>query len=171
MLAAVNEPFPDPRIPLGSRAEVLGRYLGYFRARVLAKVESLPDDELRRSRLPSGWTPLELLKHLAHTERRWLEWRFEGRDISDPWGDGDRWHVEDGETVEDLKAALRAQGERSHAIIGANDLQQVGAPGPGWDGADPATLERVVLHLIQEYARHLGHLDIVAELAGGELGE
>ena len=38
------------------------------------------------------------------------------------------------------------------------------------DGAPPATLERVLFHLLQEYARHLGHLDIVAELAGGPVG-
>ncbi|MGY4682759.1 mycothiol transferase [Micromonospora aurantiaca (nom. illeg.)] len=45
------------------------------------------------------------------------------------------------------------------------------APGERWDGADPASLERVLFHLVQEYARHLGHLDIVAELAGGPTGE
>jgi len=39
-------------------------------------------------------------------------------------------------------------------------------PGERWEGADPATLERVLFHLLQEYARHVGHLDIVAELAG-----
>jgi hypothetical protein len=43
----------------------------------------------------------------------------------------------------------------------------VGQPGDRWDGADPATLERVLFHLLQEYARHLGHLDIVTELATG----
>ena len=48
--------------------------------------------ELRSSRLPSGWTPLELVKHLRYVELRWLEWGFEGRDVGDPWGDreGDR---------------------------------------------------------------------------------
>jgi hypothetical protein len=47
----------------------------------------------------------------------------------------------------------------------------VGQPGERWDGADPATLERVLFHLLQEYARHVGHLDIVAELATGTSGE
>ena len=45
----------------------------------MSKLEALPDGELRRSRLPSGWTPIELIKHLAHDELRWLEGRFEGR--------------------------------------------------------------------------------------------
>jgi hypothetical protein len=39
------------------------------------------------------------------------------------------------------------------------------------DGADPAPLERILFHLLQEYARHVGHLDIVSELAGGQTGE
>ena len=53
----------------------------------------------------------------------------------------------------------------------SHDLDEVGQPGPRLDGAEPATLERILLHLVQEYARHLGHLDIVAELAGGTVGE
>ena len=52
-------PFPEPTAPAGSRAEVFLRYLDYFRDRVAAKLRELPDGELRRSRLPSGWTPVE----------------------------------------------------------------------------------------------------------------
>jgi hypothetical protein len=47
----------------------------------------------------------------------------------------------------------------------------VGKPGERWNGADPATLERVLFHLLQEYARHLGHLDIVTERAVGLAAE
>jgi len=47
----------------------------------------------------------------------------------------------------------------------------VGQPGERWDGADPATLERVLFHVVQEYARHLGQLDIVVELATGRSEE
>ncbi len=43
----------------------------------------------------------------------------------------------------------------------------MGKPGERWDGADPPTLDWVLFHLLQEYARHLGHLDIVTELATG----
>src|SRR5438067_1434170 len=53
---------PFPTDPATERAEVFLRYLDYFRETVMAKTVALPDDELRRSRLPSGWTPLELLK-------------------------------------------------------------------------------------------------------------
>jgi hypothetical protein len=128
---------------------------------------------LRTSRLASGWTPIQLLNHLIHVERRWLEWGFEGRDVGDPWGDrdGDRWSVGPQETAATLLADLDAQGARSRAIIEARRLDEVGQPGERWDGADPATLERVLFHLLQEYARHVGHLDIVTELATGAAGE
>jgi uncharacterized damage-inducible protein DinB len=173
MLAAVSLPFPEPTTPVPSRAEVFVGYLDYFRSRVADKVEGLPPGEARRSRLPSGWTPAALLRHLTYVELRWLEWGFEGRAVAEPWGDrrDDRWHVPAEVGLGDLVAALRAQGARSAAVIRSNDLDAVGAPSPRWDGADPPTLERVLFHLVQEYARHLGQLDIVAELAGGPLGE
>ncbi|WP_422741144.1 DUF664 domain-containing protein [Micromonospora sp. WMMD754] len=166
-------PFPAPTTPASGRDEVFLGYLDFFRETLLSKVDALPDDEVRRSRLPSGWTPLELLKHLRYVELRWIEWGFEGNQIAEPWGDrrGDRWHVAPDETRDSLTASLRAQGAHTASVVASNDLTTVGAPGPRWDGAAPATLERVLFHLVQEYARHLGHLDVVAELAAGPLGE
>lgn len=165
--------FPSPTVPAASRTEVHLRYLDYFRAVLLAKLEGLPQEELRSSRLPSGWTPLELLKHLTNVEARWLEWGFEGRDMGDPWGDqrDGRWHVPADESVADLVDALQAQGVRSRAVVAAHALDEVGQPGDRWDGEPPATLERVLLHLLQEYARHVGHLDVVRELVDGTVGE
>ena len=149
------------------------RYLDYFRAVVLGKVSDLSDDQLRSSRLPSGWTLLEMVRHLTFVELRWLEWGFEGRDVPEPWGDrrGGRWHVEPQVAVDDVLADLVARGGRSREIVLRHDLDEVGAPGERWDGADPATLERVLLHLLQEYARHAGHVDIVRELIDGRVGE
>jgi uncharacterized damage-inducible protein DinB len=169
----VTMPFPSPTLPASGRAEVFLRYLDYFREGVLSKADALGEDELRRSRLPSGWTPLELLKHLRFVELRWIEWGFEGHDVGEPWGDrrADRWYVAPEETRETLAAALRAQGQHTRAVVEGNELTTLGAPGPRWEGADPPPLERVLFHLVQEYARHLGHLDIVTEIAGGPVGE
>jgi uncharacterized damage-inducible protein DinB len=169
----VSVPFPEPTEPVGSRAEVFLGYLDFFRDRLVSKLRELPADELRRSRLPSGWTPIELLKHLTYVELRWLEWGFEGRPVADPWGDrrDDRWYVGPTESLEELVVALDAQAQRSRAVVEAHDLAERGQPGPRWDGAEPATLERVLFHLVQEYARHVGHLDVVAELADGAVGE
>jgi uncharacterized damage-inducible protein DinB len=169
----VTVAFPEPTVPASSQTEVFLRYLDYFRSRIVAKIESLPDGELRHSRLPSDWTPLELLKHLTFVETRWIEWGFEGRQIADPFGDGrdGRWYVAEEETREELVAALHAQAARTRAVIETTDLAQPGKPGVPWEGEPPATLERILFHLVQEYARHLGHLDIVAELAGGSVGQ
>ena len=179
MLGPVSEPFsesvpfPECTQPARSTAEVFLRYLGFFRAGLAAKLRALPEAELRASRLPSEWTPLELLKHLTYVEMRWLEWGFQGGDVGDPWGDrrDGRWHVAAGETLEGLLRDLAERAARSEAIIRAHDLSERGQPGERWDGQPPATLERVLFHLLQEYARHLGHLDVVAELAGGPVGE
>ncbi len=166
-------PFPEPTTPVGSRAEVFLRYLDYFRSRLAAKLESLPAAELTRSRLPSGWTPLELAKHLRYVELRWLEWGFEGRTFADPWADNKdgRWHVGPEETLSSLLAGLDDQAGRTRAIVESHDLDEKGKPGDRWGSADPATLERVLFHLVQEYARHLGQLDVVVEVATGLTGE
>jgi Protein of unknown function (DUF664) len=169
----MDEPFPAPTRPVDSRADVFLGYLDYFRSKVLDKVSGLPELERRRSRLPSDWTPVELVRHLTFVEMRWLEWGFEGQQVADPWGDSrhEHWYVGPEEPLSQLTAALVAQGERSRALIESHDLSEIGQPGPRWSGADPPTLERILFHLLQEYARHLGHLDIVAELVDGSVGE
>ena len=165
--------FSSTTEPRASRAEVFLHYLEYFRSQLAGRLTGLPEVALRTSRLASGWTPIELLNHLIHVERRWLEWGFEGRDVGDPWADqrDGRWYVPDEITLDELLAGLDAQAGRTAAIVGAHDLADVGQPGERWGGRDPATLERVLFHVLQEYARHIGHLDIVSELAGGPVGE
>jgi uncharacterized damage-inducible protein DinB len=159
--------------PADSRTEVFLSYLNYFRSRLVSKLRELPEDELRSSRLPSGWTPLELLKHLRYMERRWLVWGFLGEALPDPWVDqrDGRWFVADDEDLDSLVAGLAEQAAVSRAIIEGHDLDEVGRPSERWAGKPPATLERVLFHVVQEYTRHVGHLDIVCELATGKTGE
>lgn len=166
-------PFPSPTLPAGSRSEVLLGYLDYFRHVVVSKVEDLSEPDLRRGRLPSGWSPIELVQHLTHVERRWLVWGFEGRPVDDPWADrrDGRWHVPPEVSVAEVLGALAAQAEQTRRIVSGHDLADVGRPGERWDGAEPATLERVLLHLVQEYARHTGHIDVARELIDGTVGE
>ena len=169
----MSVPFPECTTDLPSRAETFLAYLDYFRDAVASRVSALAEAEARRSRLPSGWTPLELVNHLTYVERRWLGWGFEGQPVDDPWGDRreDRWWVDPSRPVSEVLGALAEQGRRTRAIVSRHELASRGQPGPRWDGAPPATLERVLFHLLQEYARHAGHLDIVTELAGGPTGE
>jgi len=169
----MSVPFPSPTSPAGSRTEVFLGYLDYFRSQIVSRLRALPEAELRGSRLPSGWTPLELVCHLTHVELRWIEWGFEGLPVAEPWGDSraDRWYVAPDRTLDELLNALAARAGHTRKVAESHDLAEVGRPGERWDGAEPATLERVLFHLLQEYARHAGHLDIVAELAGGPTGE
>ena len=172
MSAVVHEPdreISDPR-------KLLLDYLDYYRSVIIRKLDGLAEQELRTSRLPSGWTPLELLKHLVYMEQRWLRWGFAAEQVSAPWGDrGDdgRWRVEPQETVADLVAALSAGGARTSAIVERSGLRDVAAIGGrfGDDDPKPPTLAWILLHVLQEYARHAGHLDIVRELADGVTGE
>ena len=107
----------DPTDTRASRAEVFLGYLGFFREVAIAKVSGLPPDGAFR--LPSGWTPVELLVHLRHVERRWLEWGFLGLDVGDPWADerDGRWHVPDGVQPSDVVDQLRRQGTRTRQIV------------------------------------------------------
>lgn len=166
-------PFPGPTEPRSSRSDVLLGYLDYFRSVVVDKLHGLSDDDLSLSRLPSGWTPLELLKHLIFVERRWVVWGFDGQAVADPWGDAQdgRWYVDADEGLPALIRAWQIQADLTRSVVASHDLSDVGEPGERWDGAPPATLERVLLHLLQEYARHAGHLDVVRELADGTVGE
>ena len=113
------------------------------------------------------------MQHLRHVERRWLVWGFEGEAVPDPWGDArdGRWHVPADQDPAELLRALVAQGERTRSVVRGHALSDVGAPGERWEGAPPPTLERVLFHLLQEYARHAGHLDVVHELLDGTVGE
>ncbi|GAA3564403.1 DinB family protein [Microlunatus spumicola] len=165
--------FPAPTQAADSRTEVYLRYLAYFRDGVIRRVGAMSEEEARRSRVPSGWSPLELVRHLTFMERRWFVWGFEGRAVDEPFGDAvdGRWAVPEGLGVADVLADFRRQAAATDAVVRRHDLDEVGRPSERWDGEPPATLERVLLHVLQEHARHLGHLDVVAELGGGVTGE
>ena len=167
----------EPAVSLERPAELLAGYLDGYRAALLDKLDGLSDADLRRSRLPSGWTPLELLTHLANVERRWFCWGFLAEPVDDPWrdsgGDPDgRWRVGADETLDDLVDAFRHQCARSREIAAAADLPDRARVGGRFRTPDEApTLGWILLHVLQEYARHLGHLDVVRELTDGTVGE
>lgn len=175
-----------PRSGAGA-AERWAGYLGWCRDDLVAGVLSLSYDDQRRSRVPSGWTPIELLSHGLHMEQRWFAWGFLGEPVAEPWGDWNveepwlsddsdqtrpaaRWTVPDEVTAEELATRLRQLGERTRAVLASYPLDAVAAAG-GRFADDPPTLEWICFHVLAEYARHLGHLDIVVELAGGPTGE
>jgi uncharacterized damage-inducible protein DinB len=166
-----------PDRELADPKELLLGFLDYYRSVIIRKVEGLSDAELRASRLPSGWTPLELLKHLVYMERRWLRWGFCAEQLPDPRGDEDesgRWHAGSRDTVAGLIAALYAAGEETRAIVTAAELDSLSALGGRFSDSDPRprpTLAWILIYVLQEYARHAGHLDVARELVDGSTGE
>ena len=164
--------FPEPAADTADPSELFVRYLRYYRETVTWKLQALSEDDARASRLESGWTPLQLVNHLAFMERRWFVWGFLGEDVEQPWGDSvaHRWSVPDDVTVEDVVERLAAIGERTEAVLAEHPLDAGGST-EGRFGEEPPTLAWICFHVLQEYARHAGHLDIAVELAGGPLGE
>jgi uncharacterized damage-inducible protein DinB len=164
--------FPEPTGETADAGLLFARYLDFYRETAIRKVASLSRSEAATSRLPSGWTPVQLLHHLAHMERRWMVWGFLGEDVDDPWGDqeDDRWHVPAEVGVEGVTAMVRAVGERTGSVLDEHALDELARPGARFEESPP-TLAGICFHVLQEYARHTGHLDIAVELAGGDLGE
>jgi hypothetical protein len=164
-----------PAVELAEPKELLLGFLDYYRSVIAGKLEGLSEAELRSSRLPSGWTALELLKHLVHMEARWLRWGFMAERLPEPWGDEDesgRWHVGPEETAAELIDALYAGGARTRAIVAGAELADVAAVGGRFaDGDRRPTLGWILFHVLQEYARHAGHLDVTRELLDGATGE
>jgi uncharacterized damage-inducible protein DinB len=158
-------------------------YLDWLREGVIEDVLSLSPQERRTTRLTSGWTPLELLSHLLHMERRWFVWGFLGEPVAEPWGDWStpepwtdgaagpdtpqaRWTVGEDVSAEDIAARLQALAERTGGIIEDHPMDARAAPG-GRFGEERPTLEWICFHVLVEYARHAGHLDIATELSRG----
>jgi hypothetical protein len=166
-----EEPGPASSDP----AALFSSYLDFYRDRAIEKVTALPHHEQRTARLPSGWTPLELLFHVVCMERRWFLWGFLGEPVERPWEDsGDdpegRWQVPSRMGVDDVVAMLRSVGEVTRGVLADVPLDTVAATGGRFE-ADPPPLAWICFHVLQEYARHVGHLDVVVELAGGATGE
>ncbi|HZD69777.1 MAG TPA: DinB family protein [Actinomycetes bacterium] len=171
-------PVPPPAEPpdtLTDPHQLLVSYLDYYRDAVLRKLDGLSEQELRSSRLPSGWTPLALLKHLAGVERRWFRWGFAAEQVDVPWlehGPDGTWHVAAEETTDEVKALFDDECARSRQIVAAARLGDVARSGGRFSPPDhqPALIW-ILFHVLQEYARHAGHLDVVRELADGVIGE
>lgn len=158
-----------PRV--GGEREMLGSYLDFHRATVLAKLTGLEDDVLRRPVAPTTLAPLGLLRHLTFGERYWFSFVFAGNDVDVPLavGDQDReWRVGPDESVDGLRAEYEAQVVRSREVLAGHGLDDLARRPP--DG-QPHSLQFVLVHVLKETARHVGHLDVLREALDGTTGE
>ena len=171
----MSQKLPEPAKQTSDTKTLFLDYLDYYRATVAAKLEGLTEAEMRSSRLPSGWAPLELVKHLVFMEQRWLRWGFAAEQVPEPWGDNDeegRWYVDRDQSAEGLLAALAEGGRRTRDIVERAALDARSAIGGRFRSPQEApALVWILFHVLQEYARHAGHLDIARELADGATGE
>ena len=141
------------------------------RNHVLGILEGLSEEDLRRPVLPSGWTCLGLVQHLAlDVERFWFRAVVAGERtvIDELAAAGDAWQVASGVWAEDIFDAYREQIDRANAIITATPLDGGPAWWPDFFGDWRLhDLREVILHVITETACHAGHVDVVRELIDG----
>jgi hypothetical protein len=154
-------PFEGPPDELSG----LNMFLEEQRAAILRKLDGLSDEQATSHPTVSDFCMLTLVKHVAHVERRWFQLEIARRDIPGLWppANDSELRLEPGDSVESIRDLYQT-------IIADNRkiLSQVG----DLDSLSAINLNRrwVLLHLIEELARHAGHADLIRESIDGSKG-
>jgi Protein of unknown function (DUF664) len=156
-------------IQQGPERAMLESMLDFYRATVVNKVAGLNDEQAFTATVPpSSLTPATVVKHLAGTERFWFSIDFARLDVPWPWPEDDvhgNFRVEPGDTLAAIVADYVEECDRSRRAIDEADLDD---PARGEDM--DFTLRYALIHMIQETARHCGHLDLLREVTDGAVG-
>jgi Protein of unknown function (DUF664) len=154
----------------GTERESLEQMLDFFRATAMRKVAGLTDEQAAIASVPpSTLTPLGVLKHLTGTERFWFSIDFADLDLPHPWPEDDlhgAFGLEPGDTVASIVAAYAQECRRSQESVRDFALDET-ARAEGMD----FTLRFAYLHMVEETARHCGHLDLLRECLDGTTGQ
>ena len=162
--------------PENKEDQALLAFLRAQREAVLSIVAGLNEDAWQRSVVASGWTPAGLVEHLGGAERHWFQGVVADSRTELPWDEGRPPYDPEAPFVCDRPSAsiigyYRDQCARSDAVLAVTPLA---APPRGRHGDplmdEPPDVRWVVLHMIEETARHAGHLDIARELIDGQIG-
>jgi uncharacterized damage-inducible protein DinB len=170
---------PEPPVAADEVATILG-FLEFHRATLEWKCSGLDAAGLRATVGPSTMTLGALLKHLALVEESWFSRWLHGRDMQAPWNTVDwdadpdwEWHSAADDSPDHLRAMWRDAVARSRSLVaeamadgGLDRLARRTSP----DGEAPS-LRWILLHMIEEYARHNGHADLLRESVDGLTGE
>jgi uncharacterized damage-inducible protein DinB len=154
----------------GSEKEVLAGFLDHYRATLLEICEGLPEEQLRRKMVPSGTSLLGLVKHLAYVERGWFQESVANEpfeypfDTDDPEAD---FRIEESESAADIFDLYRDACVRSREALDAASLDDLVQNA---DRRADYNVRWVVVHMIEETARHVGHADILREQIDGATG-
>jgi uncharacterized damage-inducible protein DinB len=170
----------DPPL-LADEATTLRAFLDYHRDTLRWKCSGLTQEQLAQSLAPSDMTLGGMMKHLAVVESGWFEETFAGGPQMPPFDtvdwDADRdweWHTAKDDTPEELFALFDEACRRADAVL------DEALAGPGLDGRSveksrregtPFSLRWIIVHMIEEYARHNGHADLIRQSIDGETGE
>jgi uncharacterized damage-inducible protein DinB len=153
--------------------ETLEGFLDWYRAVVERKIEGVATDDAKRVRTPTGMSALGILNHLGWVERGWFRETFAGEDVESRDGDGGNsaeFAVGDDETVESVLAFYRAEVEEARRVAReAPSLDALSARETTF--RDQVTLRWIMVHMIEETARHAGHLDLMREEIDGQVGD
>ncbi|MCY1650328.1 MULTISPECIES: DinB family protein [Streptomyces] len=162
-----------PALDAAERTMLEG-WLDYHRVTLAMKCAGLTDAQLREASVPpSEFTLLGLVRHLAENERGWFREVLAGEELPPIYGteedpDGE-FHVAEEDTWEEARTTWEAEIEAARANAAKLGLDGLSA-GVGKAGK-PFTLRWIYTHMIEEYARHNGHADLVRERIDGATGE
>ncbi|MGH7665977.1 MAG: DinB family protein [Candidatus Dormibacteria bacterium] len=170
---------PEPP-PAADETTTILAFLEYHRATFAWKCGGLDADGLNRRTAASTMTLGGMMKHLALVEDGWFSRSLHGRDYSPPWDEIDwesdpdwEWRTAAGDRPEELLAiweqAVARSRERVTEALADGGLDHVAVR--AWPDGRAPTLRWILLHMIEEYARHNGHADLLREVADGETGE
>lgn len=149
--------------------ETLGRYLDTYRKIVEWKLEGLSREDVVRQMVPSGTSLLGIVKHLAYVERWWFQAVIGGKTVDSPSSEEDPdadWRIEGGETADEIIQLYRNECEQSRTIV--EQLHSLDETFPVDD--EQVSARRILIHMVEETARHAGHADILRELIDGATG-
>ncbi len=171
---------PEPPVAAGELATLLG-FLDWQRATLAWKCAGLDAAGLRATTAASAMTLGGILKHMAFVESDWFSRDLHGREYAPPWDAVDwkadrdwEWRTAAEDSPDELFALWERAVEQSRADValvldGGGGLGQLARR--GWaDGRTP-NLRWILCHMIEEYARHNGHADLLRESVDGATGE
>ncbi|MFE5338829.1 DinB family protein [Isoptericola sp. NPDC056578] len=182
---ATPDETPDDRVDPPLRADeatTLRAYLGYHRDTLRRKTAGLTAAQLRTPLPPSTMTLGGLLKHLAYVESNWFVEVFDGAPAMPPFDtadwDADRdweWHSAADDSPQDLRglfdAAVAAADRSIDAALATSGLEGTSTRESRRPGEGAFSLRWILVHMIEEYARHNGHADLLREALDGTTGE
>lgn len=153
--------YPDPS---ADEVELFVRWLDFLRDSLLHKLDGLNEEQAR-------WTPdgkllavLGIVNHLSHVEWRWIDGAFLGAETG---RSDEEFHPSPTTTVDDIVTAYRARGAATTTVVRNATSLSIPCAHPMARGRD---LRWVLLHLVEETARHAGHADATRELLDGTTG-